>query len=298
MQGVHSYRYNVDGIGVSDTPNSPGGLSKRRSVDNIFPLLPSYFSRSSSRRSPSPFSRSASRRSPSPTPSSLYRSISRKSAELTGHPGASPASLSRNTSRRSTTPIMYSNSTGIPVKPPAVEKKLECTLEELCFGCTKKIKITRDAITSSGQLIQDEEVLSIKVKPGWKKGTKITFEGKGNEVPGTQPADIIFLVAEKRHHLFRRDGDDLELAVEIPLVKALTGCTISVPLLGGEKMDLSIDDEIIHPGYVKMIEGQGMPTKDPEGARGNLKLLFLVDFPTELTDEQRSNVLGILEDCC
>lgn len=150
MQGVHSYRYNVDRIGVSDTPNSPGGLSKRRSVDNIFPLLPSYFSRSSSRRSPSPFSRSASRRSPSPTPSSLYRSISRKSAELTGHPGASPASLSRNTSRRSTTPIMYSNSTGIPVKPPAVEKKLECTLEELCFGCTKKIKITRDAITSSG----------------------------------------------------------------------------------------------------------------------------------------------------
>lgn len=147
------------------------------------------------------------------------------------------------------------------------------------------------------QVIQEEEILTIKVKPGWKKGTKITFEGMGNEVKGSHPADITFVIAEKRHPFFRREGDDLELAVEIPLVKALTGCTISVPLLGGEKMDLSIDDEIIHPGFERVIEGQGMPTKD-RGRRGDLKLIFLVDFPTKLTNEQKSNAISILENCC
>jgi DnaJ family protein B protein 13 len=44
---------------------------------------------------------------------------------------------------------MFSNSTG-KMKPPAIERPLECTLDELCYGCMKKIKITRDVITNTG----------------------------------------------------------------------------------------------------------------------------------------------------
>ena len=80
----------------------------------------------------------------------------------------------------------------------------------------------------------------------------------GNEMPGTCPADVIFVISEKRHPLFRREGDDLEITVEIPLVNALTGCDISIPLIGGESMILTID-EIIYPGFEKIIKGQGMP---------------------------------------
>jgi DnaJ family protein B protein 13 len=58
-------------------------------------------------------------------------------------------SLSSNLSRRSTTPIIFSQTT-TRRKPPEVEKKLEFTLEELCFGCVKKIKVTRDAIKHPG----------------------------------------------------------------------------------------------------------------------------------------------------
>lgn len=140
-------------------------------------------------------------------------------------------------------------------------------------------------------------MLTIKVKPGWKKGTKVTFEGMGDERPGTYPADITFLIAEKRHPLFRREGDDLELAVEIPLVKALTGCTLSVPILGGEKMTLMIED-IIYPGFEKIIAGQGMSVSKEGGRRGNLKIIFLIEFPTDLTDEQRSDAFSILQNSC
>lgn len=143
--------------------------------------------------------------------------------------------------------------------------------------------------------IQEEEILMIEVKPGWKKRTKITFEGMGNERPGTCPADITFVIAEKKHPLFRREGDDLKIIIEIPLFKALTGCEISIPLLGGENMPLMMDD-IIYPGYEKIIQGEGMPITKQHGKRGNLKVTFLVDFPTELTDEQRSDILSILED--
>ncbi|XP_021896368.1 dnaJ homolog subfamily B member 13-like [Carica papaya] len=275
MYGVQSFRsYNGDAMQGDHNPMSTNkGLPKNQSCDHHFsPGVPSPLSRSSSRRSTTP----------------LRSTSSRKNPDVNGF----PRSLSRNSSR-STTPIMFSNSTGI-IKPPPIEKQLECTLEELCYGCTKKIKITRDVITNTGQIIQEEEMLTIKVKPGWKKGTKVTFEGMGNEKPGTLPADVTFVIAEKRHPLFRREGDDLELAVEIPLVKALTGCSLSVPLLGGGKMNLTVD-EIIHPGFHRLIASQGMPVSSKEhGKRGNLKVVFLIGFPTQLTEEQRLDILSIL----
>ncbi|KAA8545517.1 hypothetical protein F0562_020301 [Nyssa sinensis] len=211
-------------------------------------------------------------------------------------PNSFTPSLSKDSSRRETTPIIYSKSSARR-KPQPIEKQLECTLEELCHGCVKKIKIKRDVISDAGMFIQEEEILKIKVKPGWRKGTKITFEGKGDERPGTLPADIIFVIDEKRHPVFKTEGDDLELGVEIPLIDALTGCTITVPLLGGANMTLSFDD-IIYPGFEKIIPGQGMPIQgkreEEQGRRGDLRLNFLVEFPTELSDERRSDVVGIL----
>ncbi|KGN47935.1 dnaJ homolog subfamily B member 4 [Cucumis sativus] len=288
---------------------------------------PISLSRNTSRRSTTPSPRSLSRNTSrrSTTPTSLMRDEKRRSnsdSEFLGEPisrnfgrrtdvpesneealrrisseASYIGSLSRNTSRRSpkSTPIIYSQSTALK-KPPPVEKKLECTLEELCEGCIKKIMITRDAIVN-GIIVQEEELLRIEVKPGWKKGTKITFEGKGDEKPGFLPADITFSIDERRHPLFSRDGDDLDLGVEIPLVNALTGCSITVPLLGGEKMSLSFDN-IIYPGFQKAIKGQGMPNPKQQGIRGDLRIQFLVNFPSQLTQQQRSEAATILQDCC
>jgi len=140
--------------------------------------------------------------------------------------------------------------------------------------------------------------LKIEVKPGWRKGTRITFEGVGDEKPGYLPADVVFLIDEKKHPLYRRDGDDLEICVEIPLVDALTGCSIPVPLLGGEIMTLSFESTVIYPGYEKVIKGQGMPNAKKNGKRGDLRVKFLIDFPTNLTEEQRREAVSILQDCC
>ncbi|GMY06744.1 dnaJ homolog subfamily A member 2 [Fagus crenata] len=298
MNGIHSFRYNGEGVGGNGSPTSHlGGHFYRHRSTDCFPSIPS------------PVSRSASRRSNTPIRTSFFRSMSRKSTESIPSPSSnvgqkvtesstsSPSFLSKSVSRKSSTRIMFSNSSGTGIKPPAIERKLECTLEELCYGCTRKVKITRDVVSDTGQITQEEELLTIKVKPGWKKGTKITFEGMGNERPGICPADITFVIAEKRHPMFRREGDDLELAVRIPLLKALTGCTLSIPLLGGEKMSLKIDD-IIYPGYEKIIDGKGMPNSKAQGKRGSFKITFLVDFPKELTDEQRSDILSILQDSC
>lgn len=46
---------------------------------------------------------------------------------------------------------------------------------------------------------QTDEILEIQVRPGWKKGTKITFPEKGDERPGIIPADIVFVLDERPH---------------------------------------------------------------------------------------------------
>lgn len=122
------------------------------------------------------------------------------------------------------------------------------------------------------------------------------FEGKGDEKPGYLPADIVFVIEEKRHLLFKRRGDDLEIEVEIPLVQALTGCTLPVPLLGGERMALC-SEEIIYPGYEKAILGQGMPSAKDPGRRGELRITFFVEFPLQLSEGWRLEIRSILSEC-
>ena len=71
------------------------------------------------------------------------------------------------------------------------------------------------------------ETLTIDVKPGWKKGTKITFPEKGDEAPGVIAADIVFVIDEKRHPQFERDGNDLVKTVKVDLRRVSVARAVS-----------------------------------------------------------------------
>lgn len=62
---------------------------------------------------------------------------------------------------------------------PPIEHNLPCTLEELYKGSTRKMKISRTVHNAAGRPERISEILSIDIKPGWKKGTRITFPEKG-----------------------------------------------------------------------------------------------------------------------
>ncbi|CAA7024459.1 unnamed protein product [Microthlaspi erraticum] len=224
------------------------------------------------------------------------KSISNRTDSAAGFMPTLMRSSTTTVPRSFANPILYSSSSEKVAKPQPTEKKLSCTLEELCNGCTKKIKIKRDVITTSGQMSEEEETVEIKVKPGWKGGTKVTFEGKGNEAMASVPADLTFVIVEKEHSVFTREGDDLEMEVEVSLLEALTGFEFSVALPDGDNISLRIED-IIHPGYVTVIQGKGMPNPKEKGKRrGDLRVRFRTKFPEQLTDDQRAEIHSILED--
>ncbi|CAH9081706.1 unnamed protein product, partial [Cuscuta epithymum] len=233
---------NQDGGEEEEFVISSPRLLSRTTSRIVPPEVSQKMSKSGSRRGRTP--------TPTPTPMDFYAHMQRSTSTSCGGANApssssyssapstptmaDPAFLSKIASKRNNVPPIIFSQSIARRKPPPVEKKLECTLEELCHGRVKVVKITREVISNTGLIVEEEEYVTIVVKPGWKKGTKITFEGKGDEKPGMLPADITFVIEEKRHPIFKREGDDLVLGVEIPLVQALTGCTITVPLLGGE----------------------------------------------------------------
>lgn len=147
-----------------------------------------------------------------------------------------------------------------------------------------------------------------QIKPGWKTGTKITFKGEGDELPGRPAADICFVLKEKPDSSFTRDGNNLVYKVKsspvcaslwlikfsvcvqatIPLRDALLGTTLSVTTLDDRK--LSIPADYAKPGAVKIVLGEGMPISKAPGTKGDLIVKFDVAFPQSLTDSQKAKI--------
>eukprot|EP00112_Aurelia_sp_Birch-Aquarium-sp1_P007178 Seg1782.12 transcript_id=Seg1782.12/GoldUCD/mRNA.D3Y31 product="DnaJ subfamily B member 13" protein_id=Seg1782.12/GoldUCD/D3Y31 len=168
-----------------------------------------------------------------------------------------------------------------------IERELYLTLEEVYKGCTKKMKISRRVMNEDGHTssIRDK-ILTINVKPGWKSGTRITFPKEGDQGPNNIPADIVFIVKDKEHQSFKRDGSNIIYTASIPLGEALTGCIIDVPTLDGRLLSIPIND-IVSPGYTKYVWGEGMPFSIDNTRRGDLIVAFDIKFPKHLSPEQK-----------
>lgn len=63
----------------------------------------------------------------------------------------------------------------------------------------------------------EDKILTIEIKRGWKEGTKITFPREGDESPNTIPADIVFIIKDKPHPHFRREGSNIVYPVRVSL---------------------------------------------------------------------------------
>ncbi|KAL1357246.1 hypothetical protein HN51_009194 [Arachis hypogaea] len=182
---------------------------------------------------------------------------------------------------------------GAARKAAAVENVLPCSLEELYKGIKKKMKISRTVCDTFGKFRNVEEILTIEIKPGWKKGTKVTFPEKGNQEPGVIPADLVFVIDEKPHILYRRDGNDLVIHQEISLLEALTGKTLDLTTLDGRSLMIPLTD-IIKPGAEVVVPNEGMPISKEPGKKGNLRIKLDVKYPSRLTPEQKSDLRRVL----
>ena len=81
--------------------------------------------------------------------------------------------------------------------------------------------------------------ISVKIPAGVGDGMRVRLAAQGEVGPGGGPAgDLYVEVHEQPHDIFVRDGDDLHCTVEVPMVDAALGTTVTVDaILDGPDRD-------------------------------------------------------------
>ena len=64
--------------------------------------------------------------------------------------------------------------------------------------------------------------------------TTVCIVSAGDERPGEEPADVVFVIEQKPHDHFVRDGDNIVVEQKLTLRQALLGCNFSVNDILGE----------------------------------------------------------------
>ncbi|KAE9993518.1 Glucose-6-phosphate 1-dehydrogenase [Venturia inaequalis] len=174
-----------------------------------------------------------------------------------------------------------------------LERPLMVSLEDLFKGTTKKMKIQRKKFNDgTGKLEKEERLLTMPIKPGFKAGGKFKFTDVGDQVEGgTQ--DMHFVVKEKPHPLFLREGDDLKHDVEIDLKEALTGWSKTVQTIDGKSLQVAHSGPT-PPTWTEKFPNLGMPKSKKPSDRGDFIVGVKIKYPTSLTREQKDELKKIL----
>jgi len=165
-----------------------------------------------------------------------------------------------------------------------------------CKGQGEKIDKSQICTGCDGKKVRNEETtLNIYIDKGMKDGQKITFEGQADEYPGVLPGSIVFVLQQKPHNVFERDGNCLYMKKKIPLVSALTGCQFIVQHLDGRSLLVKTEKgDVIKPSSFKMIEREGMPTYRDPFNKGHLYINFEIEFPESLSSNLLKSIQEIL----
>ncbi|KAF9243468.1 hypothetical protein BU15DRAFT_72140 [Melanogaster broomeanus] len=202
-----------------------------------------------------------------------------------GMPGGMPQRASGGTQRATPTSAPQTSE---------IIRPLKLSLEDLYTGASKHLKVSRKLLSGT----TEEKVLEVQVLPGWKSGTKIRFPNAGNELPSGESQDLVFVVEEKPHPVFTRDGDDLICHLKIPLVEALTGSDTKkvVELLDGRKLQVPLPLGVVKPGQETRIVGEGMPIRKQGSLKkkGDLVIRWDIQFPDRLTPAQKEGLRKVL----
>jgi DnaJ family protein A protein 2 len=150
-----------------------------------------------------------------------------------------------------------------------------------CGGKGEQIKEEDKCKECKGKKVtKEKKILSVYVDKGMRHGQKVVFSGESDEAPGQEPGDIIFVLVEKKHEVFKRNGNDLFMELTIPLIEALGGFSFTIKHLDERVLVVKSEKgEIINPGETRVIPNEGMPIHKRPMENGNLFIKFNVEFP-------------------
>lgn len=171
-------------------------------------------------------------------------------------------------------------------------------LEESCRNCRGMGEIIDEKDKckkcNGRKTVRDRKILEVNVEKGMRDGQKIVFSGEGDQDPDLQPGDIVIVLDEKEHPIFKRSGQDLIMHMQLQLVESLCGFQKIIRTLDDRDLLItSYPGEVLKHEAIKYISGEGMPQYKNPFEKGRLIIQFFVAFP----DSVPIDLVPSLEQC-
>jgi molecular chaperone DnaJ len=160
----------------------------------------------------------------------------------------------------------------------------------VCPTCEGEGRIIKSKCTHCyGEgIVQDQEVVTVKIPGGVANGMQMSVSGKGNAARrGGVNGDLLVLIEEEDHHDLFRDGNDLIFNLYLSFPDAALGSTVEVPTVEG-KVKIKIEAGT-QPGKILRLRGKGLPEVNGYG-HGDLLVNINVWVPRNLSKEERKIV--------
>ena len=121
--------------------------------------------------------------------------------------------------------------------------------------------------------------IQIPLKAGITHNNRISFAGKGNQYINGK-SDLILIINELKHPIFKRYHNDLYLELEIQLHEALFGFNKIINHLDGRKLNISCSNNTDY-NSIRCIHNEGMKCLQTNN-KGNLYIKFIIFLPNLL----------------
>ncbi|MBQ0096789.1 MAG: molecular chaperone DnaJ [Bacteroidales bacterium] len=173
-------------------------------------------------------------------------------------------------------------------------QSIQLSVCQQCDGTGKIVSNPCRKCSGSG-LVRTKETLRVKIPAGVEDGMQITVRGEGHSTKkGGVNGDLLLLIQEEEHRLFKREGNNLFTNKTISVADAIKGGDIDVMTLDGpSKVRI---DAGTQSGTVVKMRGKGLPAVSGYGSgTGDLYVKLDVFIPRKISREDRDLVDRIAE---
>ncbi|MEX2028885.1 MAG: molecular chaperone DnaJ [Candidatus Paceibacterota bacterium] len=153
---------------------------------------------------------------------------------------------------------------------------------ETCFGVGEVPKEICDKCKGRGVLRREEEI-SIIIPAGIRDGEMIRMTGMGEAISKGTTGDLYIKINVVPHPVFKRDGNNLTMNLNLKLSDALLGTEYPIQTLDGE-IKVKIP-EGVSVNEILRVKGRGVPIS--KGKRGDLLIILNIKLPTKISRKSR-----------
>jgi len=176
-------------------------------------------------------------------------------------------------------------------KPIPIMKSLQINMEQVLNGASLPLEIER-WILENGNKVFEKETIYVDVPAGIDENEMIVLRDRGNIISEQCKGDIKINILVQNNTAFKRSGLDLILEKRISLKESLCGFTFEIKYLNGKSYTLNNNKgNIVPPEYKKVYPGMGLKRGEH---KGNMIIIFHIEFPEKLTDEQIDKLTQVL----